>query len=162
MTDNHEKKQIFDNGTERLPANSLMPLWRTVNHAFLNRIQKWELLPHAVMVLLHLRVNPDNGEPALLAESTCFPRQTITNALDTLETKKLARRVPHPHDRRRKRVILTTAGDKLSAAMLDDLIEFETTALAVIPADEVSRWREFMNNYVEALVSQNGTATVSK
>ena len=162
MTDSHKKKPTFDNGIERLPANSLMPLWRMVDHAFLQRIQKWGLPPHAVMALMRLQVNPDEGEPALLAEFTCFPRQTITNALDTLEAKKLARRIPHPHDRRRKRVVLTAAGDKLSTAMIDDLIEFESAALAAIPADEVPRWRKFMENYVEALVSQNGTATESE
>ncbi len=143
-------------------ASSMLPLWRSIHHAFLTRGQKWRLPSNAAMVLLHLQVHPEDGEPAVLAEVTFFPRQTMTFALDTLEARGLARRAPHPSDRRRKRVVLTRSGQKLSADMLQDLLAFEARALAEIPADEIDRLRQYLTRYAEALTRQNAASSPVK
>lgn len=164
MQKKRQKNDSYDAATgvpSVLPDNSMLPLWRSIHHAFMTRGQKWGMPSNAASVLLHLQVHPEDDEPAVLAEATCFPRQTMTSALDTLESRGLARRIPHPSDRRRKRVVLTRSGQKRSAEMLRDLLAFEARALAEIPHGEVDRLRQFMTCYTEALKRQNVAADAS-
>ena len=135
------------NTPEELLQKSMLPLLRVINHAFLTRLHRWEMPEHAIMVLLRLRVHPEDGEPAILAEITCLPRQTMTMALDSLEGLRLARRIPHPHDRRRKRIVLTPAGEKLGSRVLNDLLDFESKALAAVPNVGIPQVKEFLSAF---------------
>lgn len=138
-----------------LPDNSMLPLWRSIHQSFMTRSQSWGLPTNASMVLLHLHVHPEDGEPALLAELTYFSRQTMTFTLDNLEKRGLTRRLPHPSDRRRKRIELTPAGEALSVKMLKDLLTYEAHALATIPADQIEYFKKCLASYANALAQQN-------
>lgn len=119
------------------------------------RSQGWGLPSNTSMVLLHLHVHPDESEPAAMAEANFIPRQTATFILDTLERKKLATRQPHPNDRRRKRVALTPRGRRKAEAMIQDMIRFESAALARIEDLDVNRLQNFLTRYADALAAQN-------
>ena len=138
-----------------LPENSMLPLWRSIYQSFTSRSQKWDLPNNATMVLVHLHVHPEDGEPAILAELTYSSRQTMTFALDNLEKRGLTRRLPHPSDRRRKRIQLTPAGETLSAKMLKDLLTYEAHALATIPDGQIEYFKKCLTGYANALAQQN-------
>ncbi|GEM_PF-533585 len=141
-----------------LPETSMLPLWRCIYQQFMARGQRWELPSNAGMVLVHLHVHPEDAEPAVLAEVTHFPRQTMTFVLDTLESRGLVLRAPHPSDRRRKRIELTSKGTALGARMLADLLAFETVALAAIPVGEFGRFKHAVQCYADTLARQNAEA----
>ena len=155
----NEQKMSGENNSDRpgkiLPESSMLPLWRRINNAFLVRTQLWDLPTNSAIVLLHLQISPENDEPAILADKTCFPRQTMTSALDALEKRGLATRVPHASDRRRKCVVLTPEGERRGAEMLDDLLAFEAAGMSQIPAADRKRMHEFLTRYSEALNREN-------
>lgn len=123
-------------------ASSLLPVWRHIHVAFIARSERWGLPTTSVFVLQHLWFFPEEDEPALLAAATLSPRQTITQALDTLEKRGLVTRSPHPVDRRRIKVSLTGEGEKIADDMLQDLLSFEARAMEKIP-------EEFRDNFVK-------------
>lgn len=138
-----------------IPQQSMLLLWRNIIRAFLAHGQRWELPPNVGMVLIHLHVHPEDGEPSILSELVHYPRQTMTFMLDTLEAKGLAVRRPHPSDRRRKRIELTRAGTILGARLFKDLLEFEAVALAAIPSGKLETFKNLVECYADALDRQN-------
>lgn len=142
---------------DAVPASSMLPLWRSIHQEFTTRAQKWNLPVNASMTLVHLHVHPEDGEPALLAELTHFPRQTMTFVLDALEERGLVRRVAHPSDRRRKRIEVTREGRTLGARMFKDLLAFEAIALAAIPSGSHDLFKHLVGCYADALARHNAT-----
>ncbi len=138
-----------------LPESSMLPLWRKIHSAFLRRFQLWSLPVHSAVALLHLQTCPENNEPAMLADQTSLPRQTMTSALDTLERDGLATREPHESDRRRKRVVLTSKGERRAADMLAELLAFEAAGMAQMPIADRKRMLKFLTSYSEALDREN-------
>ena len=138
-----------------LPVSSMLPLWRRVHQEFMLRSQKWDLPTNASMVLVHLHLHPEDSEPATVAASNYFPRQTVTFILDLLEKKGLAVRRPHPKDRRRKLVQLTLKGKKKADAMFQDMVRFESAALKTIADVNIPHLQSFLANYANALAAQN-------
>jgi DNA-binding MarR family transcriptional regulator len=61
-------------------------------------------------ILVLLWRNPEEGEPAILADKLHVSRQSMTGILDKLETGGYAMRAPHATDRRRKNIRLTDKG----------------------------------------------------
>ncbi len=61
-------------------------------------------------ILVLLWQNPEEGEPAILADKLHVSRQSMTGILDKLETGGYAMRAPHATDRRRKVIRLTDKG----------------------------------------------------
>jgi len=116
----------------------MLPLWRRIHEELMIRSQQWNLPTNAAM-----------------AAANYFPRQTITFLLDLLERKGLAVRKPHPDDRRRKRVALTPKGRQKAEAMIQDMIRFESDALARIEGVDLSRLQDFLTRYADALAAQN-------
>ncbi len=139
-------------------ADSMLPFWRCIYQAFMGRSRRWNLPSNAVIVLLRLQVHPDDGEPARLAKVTLFPRQTMTLVLDTLEARGLAARSPHPRDRRRVCIALTSKGHALTERMLQDLLAFEAVALDSIPAGSRRLFQRLVRAYADGLTRQDRSA----
>lgn len=153
-----ERGSVLGEG-DRIAARGMLKLWRRIGQEFARHGQThWEVPLNAGIVLMHLGLYPDDDEPALLAQVTHFPRQTMTFVLDTLEKRDLALREPHPSDRRRKRIVLTAQGRKLSRRMVLEMLAFEEAALAAIPADSLETFKKLVNCYADALALQNGAA----
>ena len=131
--------------------DSMLPLWRRINVAFIRHGQRWQLPTGLLLVLIGLHRHPETDEPAGIARLHSFPRQTTTFILDALEKRRLAVRRPHPHDRRRKQVRLTAKGDALGADILEDLHRFEARALSALRATEIAAARRFLTRYADAL-----------
>ena len=69
-------------------------------------------------VLSYLLLNPDNTPPSQIADDLMILRQSMTNILDGLEKRGLVCREIDPADRRRIRVKLLPAGEKLGVELL--------------------------------------------
>ena len=61
---------------------------------------------------------------------------TVTGLLDTLESRGLARRRPHPDDRRRVLVEITNDGRRLLDRLVPDLIEHEKRWAAALTSSQ--------------------------
>ena len=69
-------------------------------------------------VLSYLLLNPGSATPSQIADDLMILRQSMTNILDGLEKRELVCREIDPEDRRRIRVKLLPAGEKLGAELL--------------------------------------------
>ena len=76
-------------------------------------------------VLSYLLMYPDVATPSQIADELMILRQSMTNILDGLEKRGLVCREIDPGDRRRIRVRLLPAGEKLSV----ELFEMESAYL---------------------------------
>ena len=80
---------------------------------------------------------PAGARPAELRDLLHLPAQTITGVLDQLQAAGLARRSPHPRDRRSTLVELTAAGRTALDQICPDLIKIEEDCLAGLsPTDQ--------------------------
>ena len=138
-----------------LPERSILPLCRLIYLEFTIRSQKWGLPTNVGITLMSLYLHPAVDEPTTIAKNTLFSRQTMTFILDTFEKKALAVRNPHPKDRRRKIVQLTSKGKTLAAAMLNDFLDFEKRALQSISDREMYALKASLTRYADALAIQN-------
>lgn len=140
---------------EHLPATSILPLWRRIHQEFMFRSQLYHLPANVCVVLVHLHLHPEDSEPAAVAAANYIPRQTVTFLLDTLEKKGLAVRRPHPKDRRRKLVHLTSKGKQLADRMFREIVHFESAALEKIEDVDIHQLQSFLSRYADALAAQN-------
>jgi DNA-binding MarR family transcriptional regulator len=72
-----------------------------------------------------------------LAERLAADPPYVTLMVDDLEERGLARRMPHPEDRRAKLVQLTAAG-RAAAARADAILDEPPAALRDVPADDLA------------------------
>ena len=77
-----------------------------------------------------------------LSERVGMERATVTVVLDTLETHGIVTRTPHPSDRRKTNVFLTTKGRRMRSDILDSVGETNKIALAGISDTEFARFRK--------------------
>jgi DNA-binding MarR family transcriptional regulator len=83
------------------------------------------------------RVHPEPQEPWQLAQVLAIGSNHITMVLDRLEEQELVTRGPHPHDRRRRLVRVTTTGKDLAERIRESLAEVETQLVdAALRPDE--------------------------
>ncbi len=152
------KKSVSQQGSVHpgiSPDGSMLPLWLRMEREYNTRILKWDLPFNVSITLLKLHMRPEISEPAALAEANCLPRQTMTFILDALEKKKLARRTPHPKDRRRKLIHLTAKGRKLAAAIYQDLVAFESHALQALGKKQLLTLHRLIARYNDTLAAEN-------
>lgn len=92
--------------------------------------QRTGLIETDVAALGFLRTSGDLG-PTELAEIVGITTSATTSLIDRLEQRGLAKRVSHPHDRRRRCVAITDEG----RALLDDAaVVFEQAFAAAVTA----------------------------
>ena len=141
------------------PETSLLPVWRRIHQAMGLRLSRHGLPLSLAVALLSLHTRAEEAEPAQLADLLMLPRQTMTFVLDALERKGLARRRPHPVDRRRKVIQLTPRGSRQAQTILDDLIAYETDATRLTFApDEVGAFRLTVARLADVLEQLNNSA----
>lgn len=138
-----------------LPPTSMLPIWRTIDRAMVARISRWGIPVSVAAATLHLYVHPEDAEPARLAEAIYIPRQSMTFTLDALERLHLAARTPHPADRRKKQILLSSKGKKLGQTMLEDLLQFEATAFKAFPSEEQLHLKALCEKLAENLTALN-------
>lgn len=137
------------------PLGSLLPVWRRIQQAMVQRLSRHGMPFSLAVALLYLITN-DEDEPAQLADLLLLPRQTMTFILDSLESKGLARRRPHPVDRRRKLIQLTNRGRQRAKAIYDDLIAYETSAAKkIFSPDEAASFRNTVLRLADAIEELN-------
>ena len=145
-----------------LNTHSLLPLLGSIFQVLTTRCsQQWKLQPNACLVLRNLYVEPEVAEPAEIARAIHLPRQTTTFILDALEKQGLARRKPHPSDRRRKIVEITPKGKVRAQEIRNDLVQVETHALAGFSRKEAQTVRTLLYRYAAAISQQQDSPTES-
>ena len=120
MAKKAKKKQLISEETRQ------RALYRETSYRYTEETEKrHELLfsPYDVSfpvfrVLSYLLLNPGSATPSQIADDLMILRQSMTNILDGLEKRSLVCREIDPEDRRRIRVKLLPAGEKLGAELL--------------------------------------------
>jgi DNA-binding MarR family transcriptional regulator len=83
-----------------------------------------------------------------LGEAVGMERATVTAVLDTLEREGLVRREPHPDDRRKTNVFLTTKAKKLRAPLLATINRLNRVYLTGISNAEFERMKATLEKMV--------------
>lgn len=86
----------------------------------------------AMLLLIHQGV----VSPAALAQRLGISRAVVTGLLDRLEERGLIRREPDPGDRRRLRIVMTTAGEEASTRLGRAVVEDLAGELSMSSASE--------------------------
>lgn len=98
-------------------------------------------------VLFQLRNGPVTlGE---LAEAQGFDAPYTTLIVDKLETHGLVERQPHPDDRRRKLVVLTTAG-RVAIATADAILRRPPVAMEALPTKDLEQLTKLLARLLAA------------
>ena len=138
------------------PGTSLLPVWRRIHQAMGTRLSRHGIPLSLAVALLHIHTRGEPAEPARLADQILLPRQTMTFILDAFERMKLARRSPHPVDRRRKVILLTPKGRQKAQTILADLIAYETDAARLtFSPDETAAFRQTVARLADVLEQLN-------
>lgn len=113
VSSDHEKR--FP-GSERLSTEAVINLLRanSLVSAELNQLLRpFDLSISTFNVLMILEGSKDPLCPHQIGERLLVTRGTVTGLLDSLESKKLITRSPHPKDRRMLQIELTKKGRDL-------------------------------------------------
>ena len=81
---------------------------------------------------------------AELARNAFVTDQSAAEMIAGLEERGLARRHPDPHDRRRRVVSLTEAGQALLDRVRDDVAEVEVRMLSPLTPEQATAFRSFV------------------
>lgn len=81
-------------------------------------------------------------------------RSTISSQLNTLEKKGLIQRVSVAHDARLKKLVLTPAGQEISAQVLQILGQMNQQMVQGLTAEELSLLTQLLNKLEENLAHQ--------
>jgi DNA-binding MarR family transcriptional regulator len=131
--------------------------WRAVQEIQLhgegqNRLarvcEQHDLAPSSVKALLRLSGTRPTAMRELAAAFAC-DASYITAVVDALEERGLARREPHPTDRRVRTVLLTETGLRAAASVLDLLSE-PPRAIAVLSAEEQRQLADLLDRVAAA------------
>ena len=104
-------------------------------------------------VLSYLLMNPGSATPSQIADGLMILRQSMTNILDGLEKRGLICREIDPEDRRRIRVKLLPAGEKLGVELLEAEDAFLVKMGKYISDEERRTYRELDKKMYDAKVS---------
>ena len=135
-------KQRGAPGCDPLAVQAFVWLGRAFNAAtgaHAEQLRPHGLSPSAFNVLMALHNSPEHTlEPCQLAERLLVSRPSVTGLLDTLQTKGLIQRRPHPEDRRRVIVALTPAGGALLESTFETHFRCQGELFADLSAEELT------------------------
>ncbi|MEU4228040.1 MarR family transcriptional regulator [Nonomuraea sp. NPDC026600] len=100
------------------------------------------------LAVLHVLDEADPLSQQEAARRLRIDRTTMVALIDTLQGKKLVSRRPHPDDRRKNMVELTTRGRDTLREGGQAVEEAERAFLAKLPADDAARLRELLDRLI--------------
>ncbi|MBT2227185.1 MarR family winged helix-turn-helix transcriptional regulator [Nonomuraea sp. NEAU-A123] len=100
------------------------------------------------LAVLHVLDEADPLSQQEAARRLRIDRTTMVALIDTLEGKKLVSRRPHPDDRRKNMVELTTRGRDTLRDGGQAVEEAERAFLAKLPADDAAHLRDLLDKLV--------------
>jgi DNA-binding MarR family transcriptional regulator len=110
---------------------------RRIKQAVLSRLGDRGLTPQQFWILVAIRENPGISQTGIASRTLADP-PTISRALAPLVARGLARAEPDPDDRRRTRLSLSPAGQRLARALLPVAQEIRATIVAGMSASEIA------------------------
>ena len=120
-------------GADRLATECYANIVRTGDRLIgLHDRQAWEdhrLSGTAKQALAVLEGADTPLEPSVIAERLIITTGSMTSMLNTLESRGLVRRMPHPADRRKLLIAITTKGTSIVDDMLPSLHSRERTII---------------------------------
>lgn len=134
-----------------------------INHR-LRRRWRVQLAPHglsphyyralAAISHAHHDGGEDDGAPGMklrdIAERLRIAPRSATEVIDGLEERDLARRVPHPRDRRATLVIITEAGQQLYDALRTERAQASEEFFSVLNAEDRQELSRLLNKLIAA------------
>ena len=87
-------------------------LWRASHTRIAKALESLDLTP-ALFALLNLLGRADGANQQELGRAMAVDPSTMVSLIDELEAKGLAKRQPHPNDRRARAVVLTAKGRRV-------------------------------------------------
>ena len=107
--------------------------------------------------------DPQPLRPSVIAERMMVTRATMTGVLDSLESRKLARRLPNSGDGRGRDVRLTAAGRRVVERLVPQMHDFERDLMGALPdtdLDELLRMIGTLQHRVQELEPNSRLAII--
>lgn len=141
--DSELRKKILDTLESQSSINIQMNFW-------FDEMMKYHGVSYSTYRMMRLlRKYVDGIEPSVIADKLTILRQTVTNMVDELEERNLAQRVPHPADRRRIYVKLTSEGMALANKLVDEMISVETAVLLQFTREEMETYLDIRTRIIQ-------------
>jgi DNA-binding MarR family transcriptional regulator len=145
-------------GARRIATECYANIVRTGDQLIgLHNRQAWEeyrLSATAKMALAVIEGAGEPLEPSVIAERLLITSGSMTSMLDTLERRRLVRRMPHPEDRRKLLVEVTDEAVAILDELLPSLHQREKVVIdAALSADEQRKLLELLARVQEAAAS---------
>jgi DNA-binding MarR family transcriptional regulator len=110
-----------------------------------------------VLASLEFGTLADDAGPCELADHLGVTSATMTGLLDGLERDGLIARIDHPEDRRRMKVLLTTAGKRYLDQVLPDHFRRTSALMANLSAGERRQLIQLLHKVVQQIPALRGT-----
>ena len=137
---------IVNRRRETSPLTSGPGYWLRLGHKALTRPLADELRSRGIAFkhyfYIRTLLEEDGITQAELSDRVGMERATVTVVLDTLEDLGIVVREPHPSDRRKTNVFLTTKGRRMKGDVLESVAISNKVALKGISAAEFERFRK--------------------
>ena len=102
----------------------------------------------------HDGVEGDDGAPGMklrdIAERLRIAPRSATEVIDGLEERDLARRVPHPHDRRATLVVITEAGQQLHRELRAERVRASEEFFSVLSTEDRQELSRLLGQLIDA------------
>ncbi|MBV7274428.1 MarR family transcriptional regulator [Clostridium sp. PL3] len=132
--DNLFRKKVLDTLDNQSPINIQMNFW-------LNEMMTYHGVSYSEYRILRLlRKYPNGIEPSVIADKLAILRQTTTNMVDDLQKKYLVERSPHPVDRRRIYIKLTSEGVELADKLVEEMSSVQSSVLSNFTSEEMEKY----------------------
>lgn len=130
-----------------------LTLWREADAVYARWFKQRQCSDADFRIFDRLLTAENGLEPAELADTLGFSRQTMTYMLDAQERAGRIERLSHPSDRRKKLIKLTTAGRVFAEEENCAISKMEITALNSIGAAKIAQLNNLSRQFIEALLA---------
>ena len=134
---------------------------RRIKQAVLARVSQHRLKPHEFWILVALTENPGISQSAL-AQRIRADAPSVSRTLAALASRRLVRTEFDPEDRRRTRVFVTVAGERLCQDLIPLARQLRSAIEAGLTATELAALRSGLRRVIENLESLDAGASTEE
>ncbi len=134
-------------------------LWRSIDLSYSRLMKHFNVSANTYCVLSLLLFRPEGVEPAEIADAVVIKRQMVAQILNDLENRGWIVREGLKTDHRRKKILLTEAGQKFAGEVVDTSGEVGLRGVRLMSGEEQAQFLALTRRYCEFLKQEVDSLT---